>query len=90
MLEETIIRESATNKLQSRVGASNTTGKSSDKVIGPPVSFFNPVTDTSLAEQMFGDEGNSSENTIDHFPSSPLKKRSGTVKSIPTNMVPQE
>ena len=35
MLEETIIRESATNKLQSR---------SSVKGVGPPVTFANVVT----------------------------------------------
>ena len=38
MLEETLIRESATHKLQQRVGGG------SAKVIGPPVTFANPVS----------------------------------------------
>ena len=44
MLEETIIRENATSKLQSRVGAADGSGRASTKVVGPPVSFMSPVT----------------------------------------------
>ena len=46
MLEETIIRESATNKLQQR-----STAPPKVKVIGPPVTFANPKPEKQSSEE---------------------------------------
>ena len=58
MLEETIIRESATNKLQTR---------GSVKGIGPPVTFANVVTPKadSMGAGGFAGAGGSAQITVD-------------------------
>ena len=51
MLEETIIRESANNKLQQRMATTTPA-----KVIGPPVTFTNPANANSSAGENAGTE----------------------------------
>ena len=55
MLEETIIRESATHKLQSR---------SSVKGVGPPVTFANVVTPKADSSAAGNNAGVGSSNMI--------------------------
>ena len=55
MLEETIIRESATHKLQSR---------SSVKGVGPPVTFANVVTPKAADSSAAASGGTSAQQHI--------------------------